>query len=538
MTRYASRILHTVLLLLCCCMTLSGVAAAQDGASGLIERAPVYLDGKLLFEVRGASAFPARQRANAILERVRAAATDPTFDPAAIELRETERGIELSGSGRSLLTVFDADARAEGLETRLMATVVKNRLALAIREYRDARSPEGIRKALKVVAIATIVFAGVMAVIVLLTRLSSRLISRHLKAHVETLERKSQNVVKQQYFWNVLQIGVRLIFVVLMLFALYYYVDTVLLALPWTHGFAMSALAFVSEPLLGLVYGFLRAAPDLIALIVIIVIAHYLLKLIRVFFERVRWGSIRLADFEPEWSRPTERLVRIAVIAFSIVMAYPYIPGSGSDAFKGLSIFAGVIFSLGSSSIIANIIAGYSIIYRRAFRVGDRVSICGVVGEVAEMRLLATHICTPKNERVTFPNSLVLNTQVVNYTMLAKDQGLILHTEVGIGYEVPWRKVEALLLEAAGRTPEVLKDPAPFVLQTRLKDFSPVYELNAYTHETKAIDAAYSALHANIQDVFMEHQVQIMTPNYEGDPDEAKIPPRDDWQHEHRPSVA
>ncbi|HXK39848.1 MAG TPA: mechanosensitive ion channel domain-containing protein, partial [Candidatus Paceibacterota bacterium] len=404
-------------LLLILCLLLPGSAVADDGSPDDIEHAPLYLDGQYLFDVRGASAFPARKRARAILKRLIAAAEDHNFDPKTIEFDESGYGITLLGPGHRFMTVFDADARAEGLQTRVFADAIRRRIVSAIREYRQVRSPEGVRDAIKVAAIATVVFAVSMIAIVMLARVASRMFSRHLSGHVEVLERRSQNVFNLRDVLSALQGGVRWLFIILGLFAL-----------PWTRGFAVDAIAFVTDPLIEIGNGVLGAVPGIIALVVIVVIVRYLLKSLRAFFDRVRWGRIRLENFEAEWARPTERLIRIGVIAVAAVIAYPFIPGSGSDAFKGLSLFAGLVLSLGSSSIIANIIAGYSMIYRRAFQVGDRVSILDIVGEVEEMRILATHLRTPKNERVTFPNSLILNNQVVNYTMMAKEQGLILHT--------------------------------------------------------------------------------------------------------------
>jgi small-conductance mechanosensitive channel len=214
---------------------------------------------------------------------------------------------------------------------------------------------------------------------------------------------------------------------------------------------------------------------------------------------------------------------------FTAIVAYPYIPGSGSEAFKGISIFLGVIFSIGSSSFVSNTIAGYALTYRRVFKIGDRVKIEDVVGDVVQTRLQVTHLRSLKNEEVIVPNSLIVNSQVVNYSSLARKQGLILHTTVGIGYETPWRKVEAMLLLAAKRTPGLLREREAFVLLKALGDFSITYEVNAYCDDAQAMVGLYSALHRNILDVFNEHAVQIMTPAYECDPEQPKIVPKEQW---------
>ena len=221
--------------------------------------------------------------------------------------------------------------------------------------------------------------------------------------------------------------------------------------------------------------------------------------------------------------------MRIFVIAFALVVAYPYIPGSQSDAFKGISLFLGVVVSLGSSSVIGNIIAGYTMVYRRAFREGDRVKIDNHVGDVTERRLLVTHLRTTKNEDVVIPNSLILNNSIVNYSTLARENKLILHTTVGIGYETPWRQVEAMLLQAAANTEGLLKEPQPFVLQKVLGSFDVSYELNVYCGDAQAMNRLYTLLNRNILDQFNEYGVQIMTPAYESDPNDLKVVPRDQW---------
>jgi small-conductance mechanosensitive channel len=221
--------------------------------------------------------------------------------------------------------------------------------------------------------------------------------------------------------------------------------------------------------------------------------------------------------------------VRLLVIAFGVVVAFPYIPGSSSEAFKGVSLFLGIIFSLGSTSIIANIIAGYSMTYRRAFRVGDRIKVGDVVGDVTEVRLQVTHVRTPKNEDVVVPNSVILGNSVVNYSTLAASQGLILHTTVGIGYETPWRQVEAMLLMAAERTSRLKTEPPPFVLQKALGDFAVTYELNVHCDRPGEMNSIYTELHRNILDVFNEYGVAIMTPAYVADPELPKLVPKEQW---------
>jgi small-conductance mechanosensitive channel len=253
------------------------------------------------------------------------------------------------------------------------------------------------------------------------------------------------------------------------------------------------------------------------------------LRVVRLFFEAVEQGKVTLQHFEADWAMPTYKIARLAIIVLGIVIAYPYIPGADSAAFKGVSLFLGVVLSLGSSTAVSNIIAGYMMTYRRAFRVGDRVSIGEVVGDVTAMRLQVTHLRTTKNEEVVVPNSSVISGHVINYSTLARKDGLLLHTTVRIGYETPWRQVEALLLEAASRTDGLAALPQPFVLQTALGEFAVSYELNVGCADPHQMFPLYSAVHRNILDVFNEYGVPIMVPAYEGDPEKPKVVPREKW---------
>jgi len=238
---------------------------------------------------------------------------------------------------------------------------------------------------------------------------------------------------------------------------------------------------------------------------------------------------VRLRNFDSVWAAPTYKLVRLVLIAFAIVVAYPYVPGSESRVFQGVTLFLGVVFSLGSSSTVGNVLSGYSMTYRRTFHLGDIVRIGEHLGAVQEMRLLVTHLRTPKNEEVIVPNSAIMSAAVVNYSSMAKERGLVLHTRVRIGYDTPWRQVEAMLLEAASRTAGLLRDRPPFVQVMSLDAFHVTYEINVHSDTAERMRARYSDLHRHILDVFNEYGVQIMVPAYENDPTQSKVVPRERW---------
>ena len=230
------------------------------------------------------------------------------------------------------------------------------------------------------------------------------------------------------------------------------------------------------------------------------------------FFHQIEQGRLVFASFPAEWADPTNKIVRVLLIAFGVVVAFPYLPASDSPAFAGVSVFMGVLFSLASSSALSNMIAGIVLTYTGAFRLGDRVKVGDSFGDIIETSLLATRVRTIKNEDITIPNSVVLGSSTINYSREARTLGLILHTSVTIGYDAPWRKVHDLLIEAALATPGVLHQPRPFVWQTALNDFYVTYEINAYTDAPRDMVDIYAALHARIQDTFYAAGVEIMSP--------------------------
>jgi len=229
---------------------------------------------------------------------------------------------------------------------------------------------------------------------------------------------------------------------------------------------------------------------------------------------QVRDGYIVLGGFPAEWADPTRKIVRFLLVALGVVVAFPYLPASGSSAFTGVSVFLGVLVSLASSSALSNVIAGLVLTYTRAYRLGDRVRVGDTYGDIVATSLLVTKVRTIKNEEITIPNAIVLGNSVTNYSREAGTLGLILHTSVTIGYDAPWRTVHGLLVEAALATPGVLRDPPPFVWQTALNDFYVTYEINAYTAAAHDAPAIYADLHARIQDAFYAAGVEIMSPHY------------------------
>ncbi|MDH0091433.1 mechanosensitive ion channel family protein [Achromobacter mucicolens] len=503
--------------------------ATAPALESTLETAPVEIDGHVLFTVRGLSSFPAEKRAQSIGRRIEEAAADAAFASAALKVDTLETGSVILAGRIALMIVTDADAQLEQTTRENLAALHLARIRQAIDEYRLTRSTDYLIKAALHAAGATVLLAAGIAVLLLLNRWLDKAVSRILKRRVHDVGIQSFEVVRSDTIWKALHGVILAIGIMTIVVSIYAYLQYVLALFPWTRSVSNDLLNLSTRAARRLGMSAAEIIPDVLILIVIYFLTRFTLARARKFFAAVEQKRVIFTQFEPDWAMPTYKLLRVLILAFAIVVAYPYIPGSETAAFKGISIFIGLVLSLGSSTAISNLIAGYLMTYRRVFKVGDRVKVGDVVGEVVAVRLQVTHLRTNKNEEVTIPNSQILNSDVTNYSSLAGTRGLILHTTVGIGYEVPWRQVEAMMLTAAGRTAGVLSDPSPFILLTKLGDFSVSYELNVYVRDTEMIGKRYAELHRHIIDVFNEYQVQIMTPAYEGDPDQPKIVPPAHW---------
>ena len=491
--------------------------------------AAVQIDGRVMVRVRGFAGYTAAERARSIQERVIELASDRDVPTDTLYLAETSRGSEIRAGSVVLLTITDADAALEEMGRGLLAETTLDVLKRTVDAWREQRSPRLLLRHAGYAIAATIVLAVLVWLLLQGFRRLRALTRLQAGARVRAVRFGAFEVIRAEHLRGAAQAAVKLLFWFALLWIAYLYLEFVLPLFPWTRPISERLLALVIDPLTTLGLSFIGALPNLAFLVVLVLVVRYLLKLGRMFFLAIENRSLQFEDFDPEWAIPTYKMLRIFIVAFSVVVAYPYIPGSDSAAFKGVSVLLGVIFSLGSSSVIGNIIAGYTMTYRRAFRNGDRIRVGEVTGEVVDSRVLVTTLRTTKNELVVVPNSEILSKSVVNYSTLARERGLLLHTTVGIGYETPWRQVEAMLLMAAERTEGLRREPAPFVLQTGLGDFCVTYELNAATDDASRLPTLYSALHANILDVFNEYGVQIMTPNYEADPQEPKLVRPGEW---------
>jgi small-conductance mechanosensitive channel len=491
--------------------------------------APVELDGQVLFRVRGTSSFPAEQRAAAISDRIEAAAADKSIRSDMLRIVDEDNVTTILAGERPLMNVIDSDARLEQLSRDYLAKTHLTRIRQAIDDYRGMRGREALLRGCLYAGAATIALALVIVLVIRLGRWLDRLVTERVESRIHSLGIQSFEIVRAEQIRGALHGMLHALRVAAILVLSFIYLHFVLALFPWTRGLANRLLDLVTSPLGRMGKAVVAKIPDLLVLVILYFVFRFVLRLLRLFFDAMAHERVKLAGFDAEWAQPTYKIVRFMVIAFGLIVAYPYIPGSESAAFKGISLFVGVVFSLGSTSLISNVIAGYMMTYRRAFKVGDRVKIGDVLGDVTTMRLQVTHLRTPKNEEVSIANSQILSGHVVNYSSLVRTQGLILHTTVGIGFETPWRQVEAMLLMAAERTPGLLREPSPFVLQKGLGDFAITYELNVYSANPQEMYQQYTELHRRILDVFNEYGVQIMTPAYRADTPEPKVVPQEKW---------
>ena len=497
---------------------------AQSTSAETIEVAEVRVDGKMLFRVRGVSAYPASERAAAVSDRIVALARDESVSVESVTFREFEDHYRILAGETVLLRLYQFDADIEQIPLLTLAEVAALRIQENVTRYRADRTPRALGRS----AVFTAALTGVLVLLIWLLTKGKRALNRFLIRRVNTsmadIERKSGAAVHRGHFWTLAQALVQGLWILSLLVLAYFYLSSVLGTFPWTRGVALLLLSYVQTPLVSMSRAIIDSIPDIMFLAVLWFVVRYLLRILSGFFSAVGQKRVQLANFEAEWAEPTFRLLRVAIIAFSVVVAYPYIPGSDSAAFKGVSLFLGVIVSLGSTSFIANLIAGIALTYRGVFREGDWVQIDDAEGRVEEIRSQVVRLRTRGNEQITVPSSTILNANVVNLSTPKFGRGIVVRCPVGLGYDVSWRRAETLLLAAADGVDGVMADPAPRVLVQELGDYAVKHTLLVQVEDLERLPAIHSELNRRILDAFHAAGVQIMSPSYESDPETPKIP--------------
>ena len=491
---------------------------------------PVVVEGDTLFYLytkRGG--YTPLQRAEMIDAVITQLGRRFTLHPDSVYIESSDIVSDLMYGNKVIASFTDQDGLWEGRSREQLAADKRIVVVKKLKELKEEHSFWQLGKRI-------LYFVLVLVGQYLLFRLTTWLF-RKLKVRIQKLkDTKLKPISIQDYELldtqrqvNLLIFLSNLLRYVLVFLQLLITVPLLFVIFPQTKGLADTIFSYIWNPVKDILVGIVDYIPNLFTIFIIWYAIKYLVRFVHYLSREIEAGRLKFGGFYPDWAMPTFHIIRFLLYAFMIAMIYPYLPGSRSGVFQGISVFVGLIVSLGSSTVIGNIIAGLVITYMRPFKLGDRIQLNDTTGNVIEKTPLVTRIRTPKNEVVTIPNSFIMSSHTVNYSSSAREYGLIIHSEVTIGYDAPWRQVHQLLIEAALNTPGVIDDPRPFVLETSLSDWYPVYQINAYIREADKLAQIYSDLHQNIQDRFNEAGVEIMSPHYMAmrDGNESTIPKDD-----------
>ena len=491
---------------------------------------PVVADGDTLFYLytkRGG--YTPQQRAQMTGSAIEELGRRFNLRPDSVSVDHSDIVSDLMYGNKVLLSLTDQDALWEGVSRDSLAN---ERRQNVVDKLHEMKAEHGIWRMAKRILYFVLVIVGQYFLFRLTNWLFRKLKVRILRlkdTKIKPVSIQGYELLDAQKQANLLVFLASVGRYILMGLQLLFTVPLIFIIFPQTEGLAYRLLGYIWNPIRGIFVGIIDYIPKLFTIIVIWYAVKYLVRFVLYLAREVEGGRLKINGFYPDWAMPTFHIIRFLLYAFMIAMIYPYLPGSNSGVFQGISVFVGLIVSLGSSTVIGNIIAGLVITYMRPFKIGDRIQLNDTTGNIIEKSPLVTRICTPKNEVVTVPNSFVMSSHTVNYSTSAREYGLIIHSEVSIGYDIPWRKVNELLIDAALNTPGVVDDPRPFVLETSLSDWYPVYQVNAYIKEADKMPQIYSNLHQNIQDKFNEAGIEIMSPHYMAmrDGNETTIPKDD-----------
>ena len=468
------------------------------------------------------------ERAAAAFERLDAIAEAGPDGPVSSVIVENVGVISVGTQNAFVVVPADLDElRGETLQQKV--SLAAARLQTAMDEQTELRSPARVAWGALQSLIATVVFVPLLWTIVRTHRVLVVRVPETAEQQLQKISASHLQLVRASHAPEILRHAVTAAAVIAGLVLSYVWLTFVLRRFPYTRPWGESLREFLLARLLALGLAVVHAVPDLFTVLVIVLITRFAVRLTYLAFDAVEQERLTLPGVFPETAQPTRRLVTTLMWLLALIASYPYLPGSDSDAFKGVSVFVGLVVSLGSSGIVNQVMSGMTLTYSRALRLGDFVRIGDIEGTVTHLGNLSTKVKTPAREDITIPNAVVVSTPITNYSRFAAAEGVLVPTTVTIGYAVPWRQVHALLLLAAERTAGIRRTPLPIVRQANLRDFHVEYVLLVCLEQPHLRYLTLGALRANIQDAFNEFGVQIMAPNYEADPEAPKIVPRDKW---------
>ena len=491
---------------------------------------PVIAEGDTLFYLftkRGG--YAPQQRAQMTGAAIEEIGKRFNLRPDSVSIDHSDIVSDLMYGNKVLLSLTDQDALWEGVSRD---SLVKERRQNVITKLHEMKAEHSVWRMAKRILYFLLVIVGQYLLFRLTNWLFRKLKVRILRlkdTKIKPVSIQGYELLDAQKQANLLVFLAGIGRYILMGIQLVITVPLIFIIFPQTEGLAYRLLGYIWNPIRNIFVDIIDYIPNLFTIVVIWYAVKYLVRMVLYLAREIEAGRLKFNGFYPDWAMPTFHIVRFLLYAFMIAMIYPYLPGSKSGVFQGISVFVGLIVSLGSSTVIGNIIAGLVITYMRPFKMGDRIKLNDTTGDIIEKTPLVTRIRTPKNEVVTVPNSFIMSSHTVNYSTSAREYGLIIHSEVSIGYDVPWRQVNQILIDAALNTPGVVDDPRPFVLETSLSDWYPVYQINAYIKEAHKMAQIYSDLHQTIQDKFNEAGIEIMSPHYMAvrDGNETTIPKDD-----------
>ena len=476
---------------------------------------PVVAHGDTVFYVYTRfGPFRPQERAALTASKILELEKQAFFRPDSLLLVPSEQTVDIMYGERVLQSISEHDALWENVRKDTLAHQHRRQIIRAITAYQDANSWQTyLREAGLTLLVLLVFYFLIKYVNKLFGWLRGKLVAKKGTWFTGMKLGSYEFFNENRQLSTVLLLLTALQWTVILL-SIYLVLPIVFSIFPGTQGIADTLVGYVLNPVKRILLSIWHYLPNLFTILVIVFVFRYVLKLIYSLKEEIRLGNLTIDGFYPDWANPTYQIVRVLVFAFALVVIFPYLPGSDSPIFQGVSVFLGFLLTFGSAGSLSNVVAGLVLTYMRAFKIGDRVKIGDVTGDVLEKTLLVTRVRTIKNEEITIPNSSVMSSYTTNYSTAAPTLGLILHTTITIGYDVPWKQVHALMLAAAAEVPAILADPAPFILQTSLDDYYVSYQLNAFTREASRQAGIYSLIHQHIQDKFNAAGVEIMSPHY------------------------
>ncbi|UEG53843.1 mechanosensitive ion channel family protein [Mucilaginibacter daejeonensis] len=474
----------------------------------------VFFNDTLMRIYSRQGSFSAKERAAAVVQRIDKIGAMHFFSPDSLKIVNAEQTIDLQYGNTLIMSISELDALWAGIPKTALAQRYRAKIIAVITAYNDATS---WRTLLTEAALALAVIAGAILLIYLLQKASNwseRRITALKGTLIKGLRIKNYELLTADRSVGVLIVVANLIKWILAIVVVYLALPLLFGIFPWTEGYSVKLIGYFLTPVKNILKAIWAYIPNLITIIVLVVVFKYIIRFLRFLKDEVERGVLKIPGFYTDWANPTFQIIRIMVLAFMLIVVFPYLPGSGSPIFKGVSVFVGVLFTFGSAGALGNVVAGLVLTYMRAFRIGDRVKIADATGDIIERSLLVTRIRTIKNEVISIPNSMVMSNHTVNFTVEAETKGLIIHKTVTIGYDIPWQRVHELLLKAATKTTLIEPEPKPFVLQTSLEDFYVAYEINAYTKHASKQAVIYSELYQNVLDIFHEAGIEVMSPHF------------------------